>query len=304
LEKLFKFPFRAMAVDCELQIFAGDQAQASSLATRAIAEIQRIEAKFSRYQGTSVIARINANAGEVDGIDVDDETAALLDYAGVIFQESAGLFDVTSGVLRSVWDFRSGRVPSERQVAELLPLIGWQQVEWNRPRIRLPHKGMQLDFGGFGKEYAVDRAAGLLAADCGLAGLINLGGDVRVFGDRPDSKPWIIGIAHPRIKSALIASIPLISGSIATSGDYERCIEQAGVRYSHILSPYTGWPVLGFQSVSVSSPSCLIAGSISTTAMLKGEQAGREYLDLVGIPALIVSLCGETIVLAGELDRA
>src|SRR3546814_3415078 len=106
----------------------------------------------------SIVSRINAAAGTATVVEVDEETAALLDYAATAWRESDGLFDVTAGVLRRAWNFRAQRVPSAEALAALLPLIGWQRVQWQRPRIALPLAGMQLDFGGFGKEYEIGRA--------------------------------------------------------------------------------------------------------------------------------------------------
>jgi thiamine biosynthesis lipoprotein ApbE len=93
---------------------------------------------------------------------------------------SDGLFDITSGILRSAWDFRAKRRPAPGQLEALLPRIGWPQVQWKGGRIALPQPGMELDFGGFGKEYAADRAATLLQEHGVRHGLVNLGGDIRL----------------------------------------------------------------------------------------------------------------------------
>ncbi|MGZ5040307.1 MAG: FAD:protein FMN transferase, partial [Usitatibacter sp.] len=145
-----------------------------------------------------------------------------------------------------------------------------------------------LDFGGFGKEYAVDRAALALNAMGVTSALVNLAGDLTILGSQPDGSPWRVGIRHPRREDALLASLPVRSGAIATSGDYERFIEVEGVRHCHILDPRTGRSVRSFQSVTVHASSCLIAGSASTIAMLKGEEAGLAWLELLGLSYLCV----------------
>jgi thiamine biosynthesis lipoprotein len=114
-------------------------------------------------------------------------------------------------------------------------------------------------------------------------GLVNLGGDIRVIGPHPDGTPWRIGIRHPREADALLTSVMLAQGGLASSGDYERCIEIEGRRYSHILNPKTGWPVQGLAAASVIAPHCLVAGSASTIAMLK-ESAGARWLEELGLP--------------------
>jgi thiamine biosynthesis lipoprotein len=267
------FQFAAMACDCEVRIAGLSRRKAQPLAKLAIAEVQRIESKFSRYRAASVVSRINASAGSNRGFDVDAETAHLLDFAATLHESSSGLFDVTSGTLRKAWDFKAGRLPDAAQVEALLPLVGWDRVRWKDQRIELPVAGMELDFGGFGKEYAADRAATLLQQQGVRHGMVNLGGDIRLVGPRPDGSPWALGIQHPREERKLLATMTLATGALATSGDYERFFELDGVRYCHVLDPRTGWPVSAWRSVSVVAPACLAAGALTTIAMLKGADA-------------------------------
>jgi thiamine biosynthesis lipoprotein len=282
------FKFHALGGPCALQLHAGDEALWQRACSAAQTEVLRIESKYSRYRADSVVGRINASAGDAAGIEVDDETAALLDYAATAHEQSDGLFDPTSGVLRRVWDFKSQRLPTQQAIDEVLPLIGWQRLHWQRPRLVLPLAGMQLDFGGFGKEYAADRAAAVLQA-CGIRhGLVDLGGDIRVVGPHPDGSPWRIGISHPRAPQTAIALIDLPAGAIASSGDYERYFEIDGVRYSHVLDPRSGWPVQGLAAVSVMAEQCLIAGTATTIAMLRGS-AGKDWLEELALPWLAVT---------------
>src|SRR5204862_4852338 len=135
------------------------------------------EQVYSRYRDDSVTTRINKSAGDPYGVEVDEETAGLLDYAAAAHEQSGGLFDLTSGVLRRAWDFKSGRVPEKKKIADLLPLIGWDKLVWRRPRLALPQAGMELDFGGFVKEYTADCAAQVCRASVIAHGLVELGGD-------------------------------------------------------------------------------------------------------------------------------
>jgi FAD:protein FMN transferase len=267
------FQFSAMACDCEVRIAGLSRRKAEPLAKLAIAEVQRIESKFSRYRAASVVSRINAAAGSGHAVDVDAETAHLLDFAATLHGMSDGLFDATSGSLRKAWDFRAARLPEPARIEALLPLVGWQQVRWKDSRIELPLAGMELDFGGFGKEYAADRAATLLQQHGVRHGMVNLGGDIRLVGPRPGGVPWSLGIQHPRDEHRMLASLALSVGALATSGDYERYFERDGVRYCHVLNPRTGWPVRAWRSVSVVAPACLAAGALTTVAMLKGSEA-------------------------------
>jgi FAD:protein FMN transferase len=275
----FGFEFQAMGTACRLRLSGCGEPEAHAAAQRAIDEVRRIETKYSRYRDDSIVSRINAAAGSGREIEVDAETADLLDFAARLHAASNGLFDITTGVLRRVWDFHAARVPAPAAVAAELQRVGWQHVRWHRPHVALLRRGMELDFGGFGKEYAADRAGTLLLEQGIPGGLVNLGGDIRVIGPHPDGSPWSLGIAHPRQAGAVIASIPLHAGGLATSGDYERFFEADGRRYCHILDPRTGWPVEHWRSVSVVAPACLAAGALSTIAMLSGEHARTLLFD-------------------------
>ena len=249
--QLFNFNFKALGGNNNLQFYCDTLFNAEKMAAEVIESVNDVERKFSRYLPESVVSKINLKAGLDESIEVDDETAVLIDYAAMCFEQSEGLFDITSGILRKAWNFSKAELPSQRQIEELLDCIGWNKVEWEKPFFRLKQRGMEIDFGGFGKEYAVDKAADI-AQKLGVKhGLINFGGDAIAIGSHPNGDPWRVGIAHPREKGSVAAAIAIKNGAIASSGDYERFIEVDGKRYCHILNPKTGWPVQEIQSVSV-----------------------------------------------------
>lgn len=271
-----------MGGPCELQAHAADAATAHAAFAGAEAEVRRLEARYSRYREDSVTSRTNAAAGAAAGIEVDAETAALLDYAQTAWQTSGGLFDISTGALRRVWDFKARRVPSAHEVDAALAHVGWARLEWRNPRLVLP-AGMEIDFGGVVKEYAADRACAALRA-AGIAhGLAELGGDITIAGPHPDGTPWQVGVRDPRHPERAIATVELADGAIASSGDYERFFEIDGRRYCHILDPRTGWPAAGLASVSVVAGQCLVAGTASTVAMLKGPREGPRWLGEIGL---------------------
>lgn len=287
--RLARFRFRAMGSPCELQLYGDSRKALEELTHRCTREVARLEVKYSRYREDSLATAINRSAGDENGVVVDDETAGLLDFAATAHRESGGRFDATSGVLRRVWDFRSNKLPDPEALAETRTLVGWSKIVWERPRIVLPTPGMQLDFGGFVKEYAADRVAALCREASLAAGLVDLGGDLAVVGPHPDGSPWQVGIRNPRRPSEAIARIALFSGGIATSGDYERCMVVDGVRYSHLLDPRTGESFRGGPaSVSVTAPLCLIAGAATTIAMLHSETESAGFLADLGLPHLVV----------------
>ena len=276
---LFRLTFHAMAAEHEIQLAAADPARARRAADAAIADVRRIEAKYSRYRDDSVTTRINRAAGGA-AVTIDAETAALLRYADQCHAQSGGLFDITSGVLRRAWDFRREppSLPSPAEIEAAIALIAWPSVEWDAHSVRLPRAGMEIDFGGIGKEYAADRVATICLEHGVRHGLVNLGGDVRAIGPQADGTPWRVGIRHPRLNDAAIAGFDLSAGALATSGDYERYFEIGGERYCHILNPKTGMPVTHWQTISVASPLCVVAGSCATIAMLL-EGGAPAFLD-------------------------
>lgn len=280
-----------MASRCEVVLAADGEATAHRLAQTAIDEVKRIEQKYSRYRPDSLLSRINAAAGQ-DWVACDSETRSLFDYAEQLYRYSDGLFDVTAGILRRAWNFRTPRVPEAAELAPLLALIGWQRVERHDDQIRLPLAGMEIDLGGIGKEYAADRAAAILASQGVAHGYVNLAGDMHVIGPKPDGQPWQIGIQDPRQSGKLVASIPVERGALATSGDYERFFEFKGKRYCHLLDPRNGQPVSYWRSVSVLAPLAIAAGSCSTIAMLKQADA-PAFLAATGMPYLAIDATGQ-----------
>ena len=272
--------FQALGGPCEVLLATADRSLALELGTLAAQEAWRIEQKFSRYRDDSVVAGIHSQRGRM--ITVDPETASLLDFAEQCYRISDGLFDITSGVLRKVWHFDgSDRVPGVSEVARVLPLVGFTKLGWNSPQLLLP-VGMELDFGGFGKEYAVDRVYELLAARRTGSFLVNLGGDLRA-NHPPPSGRWQIGIERPETDRQTALLLELEHGALATSGDAKRFLLKDGVRYGHVLDPRTGWPVPGApRSVTVAASSCTEAGLVSTLALLHGAHAG-EFLSEQGL---------------------
>ena len=265
--------FQAMASPCEVHVGDADLATAERVVAIAAAEAHRIEAKFSRYRRGNIVDEINTAEGRP--VVVDDETARLLDYAARLHELSDGKFDVTSGVLRRAWRFDgSDRLPSPEAVEDARRCVGWDRVSWDGRTLRL-EPGMEIDFGGFGKEYAADRAAALAAVATGASCLVNLGGDLVVTRPRRELEPWLVGIETPDAPVPVAArEIRLTAGALATSGDARRFLLKDGVRYGHILDPTTGWPVRGApRSVTVAAGTCLDAGMLATFAMLQGPSA-------------------------------
>ncbi|MES9861996.1 MAG: FAD:protein FMN transferase [Candidatus Thiodiazotropha sp. LLP2] len=253
-----------------------DETLAKRLLDIASAEAWRIESKFSRYRDNNIVHQINNSRGRP--VKVDDEISHLLDFAHQCWELSEGLFDITSGVFRRVWRFNGGsKLPDKQDVDDLLACVGWHKVNWSRPFITLPD-GMEIDFGGIGKEYAVDRSLLLLQRETSGAILVNYGGDIHAKGQRKGGKPWSIGIENPSQLETATGLLKIKQGALATSGDARRFILNNGRRYGHVLNPKTGWPVEGaLRSVTVAGSTCTEAGLLATLALLQGED-GEAFL--------------------------
>jgi len=260
-----------MGSPCEVLTDGGDQQLADRVSSVVATEAWRIEDKYSRYLDGNVIHRINSSQGEP--VEIDAESGNLLDFAATLFQISGGRFDITSGVLRAAWTFDgSDNIPSQAEIDTLLKRVGWQRVTWADSRLTL-QPGMEVDLGGIGKEYAVDRCTALARAAADVPAMINFGGDLAVTGPPLTRETWKVGIEGPTVDAAE-KLVNLRQGALATSGDARRFLLCDGVRYSHILDPRTGWPVPDApSSITVAADTCTQAGMMSTLAMLRGAEA-------------------------------
>ena len=288
---LKRFSFQAMGSYCEIQIYNESRVNAKRIIRQLAAEVRRLEQKYSRYQSNSLVTEINYSAGNKLGIKIDTETKALFDHALSCFEQSKGMFDITAGVLNRIWDFQSARVPAQVEIDQLLPMIGFNKLNWRKSRLMMP-ANMEIDFGGIVKEYAADAAA-KLARRLGVEhGLVNLGGDFAVIGSQLENRPWTVGVVNPKDPDNLMAKIDLVDGGLASSGDYERSFVHENKRYSHILNPKTGWPCTGLRATSVAANLCTVAGSMATIAMLMDEESGLIWLRNCGLPVVTMASDG------------
>ncbi len=262
---MYHHKLKAMGCPCEILIQSKDIIVCNSIIRDTIVEINRIEYKYSRYIKGSFLSNLNLYSKA----ELDDETYYLIQIADNAYNLSNGLFDITSGILRKVWSFTpNASFPNKKQIQDLIPFIGWRKVFFNKNSIILP-KGFEIDLGGIVKEYAVDKIVNDLNNKYKVPFLINLGGDLSVSDTRGEI--WKIGIDDVSEKNIII---DLTKGSIATSGDTYRYIIQNNKKYSHILNPFTGYPIENPpKSVTVIAKNCIIAGLITTIAILQGKNA-------------------------------
>jgi thiamine biosynthesis lipoprotein len=282
----YRLSFKAMACSCEVRVEGTDETVATEMGLAVEAEAKRIESKFSRYREDNIVAQINRNSGH--DVRVDPETAQLLDFASQFHEISGGRFDITSGVLRRIWRFDgSDNIPSDSQIKALRLFIGWRKVRWRNPVIRLK-PGMEIDFGGIGKEYAVDSALAAAQKITKSPVLINFGGDLRVSGPHADGSRWRVAIESTDQLGTPAGMLEIAEGALATSGDARRFLVKNGVRYGHILNPLSGRPVTNApRSVTVAAATCIEAGMLATLAVLHGRLA-EKFLEREKIQAWFI----------------
>jgi len=279
---LKRLEFRALGTQCVILYAEKNAAQGERFSKAATDWVNRFEARYSRFRDDSLVGRINAAAGG-DFVAVDAEMDRMLDLCNTVHQLSRGLLDPTVLPLLRAWDYRNkpARLPSEEEIRKAQSLVGWVKVERRKGQVRLPLAGMALDFGGFGKEWAVDAVA-LLAAEQGLpAALVDFGHDIRAHGTPPGRPAWHVGVEDPAKPGSSAFSLALGAGmAVAGSGDYLRFFELEGKRYGHIIDPRTGRPLAnGCIQSTVVAGSCLLAGIFSTSSLMLGIPAGLKMVE-------------------------
>jgi len=267
-----------MASPCEIIIETVERSLVNVIGKQVSDEVWRIEDKYSRYNPDSLCSKINRSNNKP--VAIDDETFALLNFADTCYQLSDGVFDITSGVLRKAWIFDcTDNIPSTATVSNILKNVGWQKVKYDNKQITLPAE-MEVDFGGIGKEYAVDRAILLIKVLTEQPVLVNLGGDLATNSVRKNKQPWQVGVEHPGFEENKPMVVSLYKGALATSGDAKRYLLQSGHRYSHILNAKTGWPIENApRSITVSAPQCIQAGILATLSQMQGSNAEQFLIE-------------------------
>lgn len=271
--------FLAMGTPCRVMA-AGPDIAVNAFFDAAIDWVAAFEAKYSRFLPTSWISRLNAAAGGV-AVDSDPETDRILALCHEMNFLTRGIFDPTALPLIRVWDWRTGRIPSDAEIEAARTLVGWRKIERRPGKVRLVAPGMCLDLGGMGKEYAVDQVV-VLASRFALSGiLVDFGADIRVSGRPADGRPgWHIGLEDPDRPGSVWCGLAVRDAAVASSGDYHRRFEAGGRRYGHILDVRTGRPVgNGCHAVNVLAPSCTQAGMLSTATFVLGPEEGMKLID-------------------------
>jgi len=273
--------FQAMSTQCCVT-FAATGAAAKSFAAAVVQWVADFESRYSRFLPASLISRINQNAG-IEWVEIDPETERIFSLCDEAHFLTRGVFDPTALPVIRLWNWKANPpvIPGDTEISAALKLIGWRKVQRSPGKIFLPQRGMSIDLGGIGKEYAVDRVAHL-AVQHGIGStMIDFGQDVFGLGTPYDGRPaWHVGLEDPKQPGKCWAGVATKNSAVATSGDYLRRFEINGQRYGHIIDVRSGRPVAnGCRSVSVIAPTCTLAGLFSTATFVLGPEEGIRLLD-------------------------
>jgi thiamine biosynthesis lipoprotein len=286
----------------EISVIGDDEEKAEEAIHDAFDEMKRVETLMSGRIPGNDVSRINESAG-LKPAKVSVEVLKVTQRANEISRASRGGFDISIGTLLELWGFEGngGRLPGEDEVGRALHSVDYRaiHVDETAGTVELKRKGMRIDLGGIAKGYAVDGAFELLTSRGYRNMIVNAGGDMRVGGKKING-PWVIGVQDPRDRSRMLATLDAEDISIATSGDYERYFELGGIRYHHLLNPFTGFPARQCRSVTILTKDALSADALATAVFVMGPQDGLRFIEAMeGVEGLIVSADGEIVVSEG-----
>jgi thiamine biosynthesis lipoprotein len=284
----------AMGCTATVRACGSDASALTSAIGDALDEIDRVDRLMSHYRRDSPLSRVNREAGSGPVV-VETE---LLDFLAEYLRwsrESDGAFDVTVGPLMKAWGFfrDEGRVPGDDELARAREVVGSRHVVLDREAgsVRFDRPGVELDLGGIGKGYAVDRVVALLRSRGVGSALVNLGGSsVYGLGTPPGKTAWEVGIQDPTDPAKIALTVRLRDRALSVSGGYSRFFEKDGVIYSHIMDPRTGRPVQGVLSVAVLSDRATDGDALDNILFVQGPKRAGAYLSRPGFPEALFFL--------------
>ena len=285
---------------------APNEQVAQNAATAAFREVRRLDVLLSTWIDTSELSHINAAAGQYS-VPVTDDTMEILERSVEIAKLTNGGFNIAIGPAVEAWGVTERQhIPSQEELDQIRPLIDLSQLHLNKESktVYLAREGMRIDVGGIGKGYAADRAVEAMRQAGATAGVVALSGDMKTFGRLPGGTLFPFGIRHPRKPDDILAFVDLQDEAISTAGDYERFFERDGIRYHHILDPFTLKPAGECQSVTVVAHEGVVADGLDTGIFVLGPQRGMQLVEeLDGVEAVIVDREGRMMVSSGLRHR-
>ncbi|MDD4295641.1 MAG: FAD:protein FMN transferase [Ruminiclostridium sp.] len=257
-------------------------------------EIQIYENKYSRYVLGSDIAKINESPGVP--VSVSKDTIDMIEKSIYFSEISNGLFDISIGALVDLWNINSDnpRVPQQNEIYAAMQNVDYKDIILDKENstVTLSKNGVLLDTGALAKGYITDKLVMYLKEKKVDSAILNLGGNLYLYGSKKDGSAWNIGIRNPfGYQGDYIGTVSVKNLSVVTSGIYERYFEEDGIRYHHILNPMTGYPENNnLASVSIITESSTMADGLSTTTFLLGLKEGMALVEsLEGVEAIMVT---------------
>ncbi len=268
----------------------------------AFSRMEEIEAMADHRREGSALETLHSSSDA----ELPEEMVTVISAALSFASASSGAFDPTMGKVVSLWGFDRDApgLPEKGELAKALKTVGYERLRLNGSRVQADGP-VWLDLGGIAKGYAVDEAVKYLQEDHVQSGIVNAGGDLRVFGKKPGREAWKIGVQDPDDHQGLAGVMTVKSGAVATSGDYERYFETGGKRYHHILDPSTGYPAdSGLRSVTILAQDCLTADSLATAVFVLGSEKGLRLLkNYKGSEAVLITVAGDILTTDGVEDE-
>ena len=257
----------------------GDEAVVRPHLEAAYAEFARVDSSMSHYREDGALRRLERQA-RLAPTRGPAKLIAVLARSQHFAALTDGAFDCTVGALTNLWNFPAAVAPpAPVQIDSALALVGYEGLEVEAQSFRINRPGLRLDLGAAAKGYAVDQAVATMQELGVEAGVIEAGGDIRYWGEKPDGQPWLFGVQHPRAPEQYIAVEDLGLAAIATSGDYEQYFDWEGERYHHLLDPKTGYPARACISATVWAATALDADILSTAVFVLGPDQGLALIE-------------------------
>ena len=270
----------SMTTKIALQLFHNNADEADGIAAKVFAEFDTIESAMSSYQERSELSHLNRSA-YCQPVQISPALYEVIDQAQRISTLTNGAFDISFSSLGYLYNFRTRKQPNEGQRAKLAPVIDFNSIILNPTErsVQFSDARLRLDLGGIAKGYAVDRGISILKSYGVTSARLSAGGDMYLLGDKR-GKPWLVGVKDPRKLDQEAVVLPLSEVAVSTSGDYERYfIDDDGERVHHIISPNSGKPAKGVQSVTVIGPRTIETDALSTAVFVLGVEDGLALIN-------------------------
>jgi len=280
----------ALGTIVKITVLDTDKTEARKAIDQAFNEINRIGSLFYKGNPKSPIYRFNHS--KQDTLSLSEEIINWIFRSQKLARKTKGSFDITVGKIASLYTFdqENFQPPKKKKVDSLLNYVGYRKIAVDTSRNIVIKKDQRIKIitGGSAKGYAVDRAIKSLDTFKLAGALVSAGGDLRAT-PREDKKKWTVGIRHPRRKDAILGTIEIEKGAVATSGDYEQFVDYNGKRYHHIISPKSGYPARASRSTTIIAPTAELADALSTGLFILGPEQGLQQIqEFSGCEALWV----------------